>query len=66
MPEVKRTAPEGLVRGDAAPSPAVPVVHVTIGRVEIKAPAPAPARQASPGREPKLGLEEYLRRREKP
>lgn len=66
MPEVKRTAPESLVRRDAAPPPATPVVHVTIGRVEIKAAAPAPARQAPPGREPKLGLEEYLRRREKP
>jgi len=42
-----------------------PVVHVTIGRVEIRATAPTPARQTPRSREPKLGLEDYLQRRER-
>jgi hypothetical protein len=42
-----------------------PVIHVTIGRVEVRAvqPQPAPLRPAPPG--PKLTLEEYLRQRDK-
>lgn len=49
---------------DAAPINApVPTIHVTIGRVEVRATnQPAPARQAS-AQAPRLGLEEYLRRR---
>jgi hypothetical protein len=42
-----------------------PVIHVTIGRVEVRAvqPQPAPQRPAPP--RPKLTLEEYLRQRDK-
>jgi hypothetical protein len=49
----------------AAPPPAAPtVVQVSIGRIEVRnAPAPA-ARSASRAREPRTGLEDYLRRRE--
>jgi len=41
-----------------------PVIHVTIGRVEVRAvqPAPSPARPSTP--KPKLALEEYLRQRD--
>lgn len=49
----------------AAPPPAAPtIVQVSIGRIEVRnAPAPA-ARPASRAREPRTGLEDYLRRRE--
>jgi hypothetical protein len=48
------------------PSPA-PTIHVTIGRVEVRAQAPAVAERAPKPRsgQPKLGLEEYLQRRER-
>lgn len=48
------------------PEPAEPDVHISIGRVEIKAvPAPAPATPPRPGRSrlPVLGLDEYLKER---
>lgn len=64
--------PETKQMGAPEPSPmeaALPVestvVQVTIGRVEIRASAPASARQMPRSREPKLGLEDYLRRRER-
>lgn len=43
-------------------------VHITIGRVEVKAAAPVPPRQPARSREPrplKTGLEDYLERRER-
>jgi hypothetical protein len=47
------------------PSPPQPTVHVTIGRVEVRAvAAPAPARPAERERRPALTLAEYLQRRE--
>ncbi|MFF0148744.1 hypothetical protein ATK36_5933 [Amycolatopsis sulphurea] len=48
------------------PEPTEPDVHISIGRVEIKAvPAPAPATPPRPGRSrlPVLGLDEYLKER---
>jgi len=58
----RRQAPLAL---PSAPPPAAPtVVQVSIGRIEVRnAPAPA-ARSASRAREPRTGLEDYLRRRE--
>jgi hypothetical protein len=48
----------------AEPTAPAPVVHVTIGRVEVR--ASANARPTSlPRRENKAGLEEYLQRRER-
>jgi hypothetical protein len=48
------------------PTPA-PTIHVTIGRVEVRTSTPtAPERASKPrSREPKLGLEEYLKQRER-
>jgi hypothetical protein len=43
---------------DAAPS-----VHVSIGRVEVRASAPAPTRPATPAWAPRLSLDDYLRER---
>jgi hypothetical protein len=48
----------------SGPAPAAPVVHVTIGRVEVRAAAPAPAQRKPRPSEPRLDLEAYLRRRE--
>ncbi len=49
-----------------AEAPPAPTVHVTIGRVEVRAQAPSSQRTPQPrSREPKLGLEEYLQRRER-
>ncbi|HEV2844921.1 MAG TPA: hypothetical protein VG477_08755, partial [Thermoanaerobaculia bacterium] len=48
------------------PSAPEPVIHVTIGRIEVRAtPAPkAPARERQAARPP-VDLEEYLRQRSK-
>ncbi len=53
-------------RATPAPAPAPePVVHVTIGRVEVRAvQAPASKPTARP-REPRMGLDDYLARRER-
>jgi len=58
-------SPRAGVRAEAGASPvAEPTIRVTIGRIEVRATAPAPppvpaARPAGP----RLTLEEYLRRR---
>ncbi|WP_125612923.1 hypothetical protein [Specibacter cremeus] len=53
---------EPRAAGDGAAAGAPAVVHVSIGRVEIRAvPAPPPARRAEPSKP--MGLDEYLRRR---
>ena len=42
--------------------PPAPTIHVTIGRVEVRAtPRPSERRQAAPLKGPKLSLEDYLR-----
>ena len=47
-----------------AQSVSPPVIHVTIGRVEVRAMSPAPPRARAPTPVPPLiGLEEYLKRR---
>jgi hypothetical protein len=44
--------------------PPPPTIHVTIGRVEVRAmPRPSDRRQAAPPKGPKLSLEDYLRSR---
>jgi hypothetical protein len=50
-----------------APSAAVePVVHVTIGRVEVRAVQASAAKPATTRpREPRMGLDDYLARRER-
>ena len=49
----------------APPEPAAPtIVQVTIGRVEVRNTAPPPAQTPARAREPRVGLDDYLRRRE--
>jgi hypothetical protein len=50
-------------RGDAEPSEHV--VHVTIGRLEVRAgaPAPMPAQTTAPRRRSGIALDDYLRER---
>ena len=56
LPNVLATPPE---------PPARTVVHVSIGRVEVRNTAPPPAgRTATRARAPRTGLDDYLRRRE--
>lgn len=59
--------PEGPLQGIAAAARAArqePVVHITIGRVEVRAAAePQPAPRRGPRRRQALGLDEYLRRK---
>ena len=53
-------------RRPAAPSlsaPVPPTIQVTIGRVEVRATAAAPAKPAKPSARPTLSLEDYLRAR---
>lgn len=53
-------------RRPAAPSlsaPVPPTIQVTIGRVEVRATAAAPAKPARPSARPTLSLEDYLRAR---
>ena len=49
-------------RVDQPVSPPEPVVHVTIGRIEVRATPPPGARREAPARQPALGLQEYLQR----
>jgi len=66
VPSAARSVPSKPVPVELpAAAPAAPVVHVTIGRVEVRAAAPAPAPREPRPREPRLNLEDYLRRRER-
>lgn len=67
-PSPKSTRPESTRRGEPnpiTPAPAVPDVHIHIGRVELTALQP-PAPRPPPRREEKkpMSLEEYLRQRD--
>jgi hypothetical protein len=66
QPRVERAAPAPLPGVPEAPAPAAPIIHVTIGRIEVRATAPqaaaAPARRASAPAV--MTLDEYLRRRD--
>ncbi|MCA2218011.1 hypothetical protein [Jidongwangia harbinensis] len=58
---VSRLAPHTSVRRDPAPAPVLPDVHVTIGRVEVRAtgdPAPKPRQGTAPAAQT---LADYLR-----
>jgi hypothetical protein len=48
---------------ERAPASAAPTIHVTIGRVEIRAAAPAPVLKKPSSRQPTLTLEQYLKQR---
>jgi hypothetical protein len=50
------------LKDESAPEPA-PTIHVTIGRVEVRAVLPSPPQPPSrpPTRLPKLSLDDYLR-----
>jgi hypothetical protein len=57
-----------VVRGDVSPSPPAPIVHISIGRVDVR--AVPPARPAAPSPAPvrkddRVSLEEYLRPRDR-
>ena len=59
----RRDAPKPAL-ADPSPPPAATIVQVTIGRVEVRGgPAPAPRTTSTP-RQPRTGLDDYLRRRE--
>lgn len=63
--ETTRSAPRQPVLLEAPPGvPVAPAVHVTIGRVEVRAAAQPSAHQKPRPREPRLNLEDYLRHRE--
>jgi hypothetical protein len=49
-----------------APAPAMPEIHVTIGRIEVRAiSSPTPIQKATPLGRPELSLDDYLRSRNK-
>lgn len=52
-------------RAAPAPPPTPPVVHVTIGRVEVRAVQSQPPKPTAKPREPRMGLDDYLARRER-
>ena len=59
-----RRAPKRIANvGEPQRTPDVPEIHVTIGRVEVRAaaPAPGPARRSAP---PGMTIEDYLRKRQ--
>lgn len=62
-----RLATESEPRPHPQQAPAAPTVHVTIGRIELRAaaPAPAPAPSRSAAKAPTLSLSDYLERRSK-
>jgi hypothetical protein len=62
-PVVARLASAALLSTGRAPR-SEPAVHVTIGRVEVRAVAASPSDRARPGRpSPVMSLDEYLRTR---
>lgn len=66
MPEVRPRPTRGEIRAaEPAPAPRPPVVNITIGRVEVRAPAAAapPARPARPPRQEPQSLADYLKQR---
>lgn len=66
--QVSRPAvqPASLPRPDELSRPAPPVIHVTIGRVEVRATSQAPIKvQPAQPAGPKMSLEDYLRSRGK-
>ena len=66
VPDTRPSAPARPALVEAPPpASASSVVHVTIGRVEVKAAPPAQARRDARNREPKLDLGDYLQRRER-
>lgn len=61
-PRVRGTSRSESVR--AVKQPAPPAIHVTIGRVEVRATTQAPSQtRAAPTRGPRVSLEDYLRSR---
>ncbi len=64
---VASTPPAGVAPAiRARPAPAAPTVHVTIGRVDVRAVLSAPAgRPAPPAPKPPISLDEYLRQRDR-
>jgi hypothetical protein len=46
--------------------PAAPIVRVTIGRIDVRTAAPAPAPRPAVNRHAPLALDDYLRRRDEP
>ena len=62
-PVVARLASEPLLSTGRAPQ-SEPTVHVTIGRVEVRAVTASPSDRARPGHpSPVMSLDEYLRTR---
>jgi len=61
------TFPSGVDRhrepAESASRPAVPDIHVTIGRLEIRAAKPAQRPRRTPAQAPVMSLDEYLRQR---
>lgn len=63
----RRPSQPGASPADRASDPvaeAPPVVHVSIGRIEVRAAAPASAPRSEPPRRPAMDLAEYLRQRD--
>ena len=62
VPRGGDTDQRGMAQPPQAPSP--PAIHVTIGRVDVQAAqAPQPPRPRAALQQPKLSLEDYLKRR---
>lgn len=65
-PDASATKPAPMA--DIAPAsaePAAPAIHITIGRVEVRAQVaapPAPAPRPKPQSKPSLSLDDYLKR----
>jgi hypothetical protein len=65
LPAVRPVTPQARPESSLPPAePPAPVLHVTIGRIEVRASAPQPAQKARPANEPPVEkLEDYLRAR---
>ncbi len=61
--EARKNAPAWQALPDAARDDSAPAIHITIGRIEVRAVSPPqPARRAERRVAPKLSLDDYLKR----
>jgi hypothetical protein len=61
MPEPGRSQKSTIVSAQPSEAPPEPIVHVTIGRIEVRATPLPQIKRETPSKPPTMGLDEYLK-----